>query len=99
MWVRIISPKPLREFYARHPDAEGPIRAWLRVARKAEWNNTHDVKKQFGNASIVGNNRAVFNIKGNSYRLVVKLDFEWHALYIRFIGTHGDYDKIDARTI
>jgi mRNA interferase HigB len=89
----------LHDFYAIHPDAEGPIRSWLRVARNAEWRTMHDVKQQFGNASIIGNNRVVFNIKGNDYRLVVKIDFEWSALYIRFIGIHQEYDKINANTI
>jgi mRNA interferase HigB len=97
--VRIISPKPLRDFYERHPDAEGPIREWLREARHATWKNAHDVKRQFGSVSIVGNDRAVFNLAGNKYRLVTLIRFDKELLYIRFIGKHSDYDRIDVHTI
>jgi mRNA interferase HigB len=97
--VRIISPKPLRDFYARHPDAEGPIRGWLRVAKNATWTTTHEVKRQYRTASIVGNDRVVFNPSGNKYRLVALLRFDKQLLYVRFIGTHSSYDKIDVGTI
>ena len=97
--MRIISLKPLREFYFRHKDAEGSIRAWVKVVRKAQWKSFQELKRQFGDASVVGNDRVVFNIKGNSYRLVVRIDFEWQLLFVRFIGTHDEYDRINVKEI
>jgi mRNA interferase HigB len=75
-----------------------PWRA-LRVAEKAKWETPSKVKEQFGNASIVGNNRVVFNIHGNSYRLVVKVEYQLGIVFVRFVGTHAEYDTIEAETV
>lgn len=97
--MRIIAKSTLRRFWNTHQDAEQPLRAWYDEARKAEWNNFNDIKRQFRSASIVGNDRVVFNIKGNDYRLVILILFRKGKAFIRFVGTHGEYDKIDAKNI
>ncbi len=97
--MRIIAKSSLRNFWNKHSDAEQPLRAWYDEARNAEWNNFQDIKKQFGSASIVGNDRVVFNIKGNDYRLVVLILFRRGKAFIRFVGTHREYDKINAKNI
>jgi len=97
--MRIISRKALREFWERHPDARQPLQAWYADVKHATWKTPADIKDTYRNASIVANNRVVFNIKGNKYRLVVAVQYEYGIVYIRFIGTHREYDKIDAATI
>ncbi len=97
--MRIISRKALREFWNRHPDAEEPLRAWFIRTKKAVWERPVDIKADYANASIIANNRAIFNIRGNHYRLVVAIDYQYGIVYIRFVGTHTDYDQIDATTI
>jgi len=97
--MRIISRKALREFWERHPDARQPLQAWYADVKHATWKTPADIKDTYRNASIVANNRVVFNIKGNKYRLVVAVQYEYGLVYIRFIGTHREYDKIDAATI
>ncbi len=89
----------MREFWEKFPDAETPLKVWYGEVRKAEWENFNQLKQQFGNASIVGNDRVVFNIKGNNYRLIAAIDYEKQILWVRFIGTHKAYDKINAKTI
>ena len=97
--MRIIAKKTLREFWKRHQDAEQALRSWYDIAKKENWNSFYEIKQQFRNASIVGNDRIIFNIKGNSYRLVVKVDFNWKVMFIKFIGTHKEYDKTDVKNI
>ena len=97
--MRIIAKKTLREFWKLHKDAEQPLRSWYEIVRKENWINFNEIKSQFRNASIVGNDRVVFNIKGNSYRLVVRIDFNWKVMYIRFIGTHNEYDKLNVNKL
>lgn len=97
--MRIIALRTLREFWQSHADAEQPLRVWYDKAKGANWTSPADVKTAYRNASILANNRAVFNIKGNTYRLVVALDYQYGVVYIRFIGTHRAYDDIDATTI
>jgi mRNA interferase HigB len=97
--VRIIARRTLREFWEKHPDAEQPLRAWYANARQAGWKTPADVKMDYGNASLLANNRVVFNIKGNRYRLVVAIDYQYAAIYIRFVGTHREYDRVDAPTV
>lgn len=94
--MRVISRKTLREFWARHAEAEQPLLAWFREAEGAEWQGPADVKARYSSASFLGGNRVVFNIKGNRYRLVVRIDYAFHLVFIRFIGTHADYDRIEA---
>lgn len=97
--MRIIKPKTLSDFWEKYPDAEIPLKAWLDVAKSAQWEKPADVKADYGSASIVANNRVVFNIKGNDYRIVVKFHYNTKIGYIRFVGTHQEYDKINVETI
>jgi mRNA interferase HigB len=97
--MRIISRKIIREFCKQHPDAQKPLQAWYADTKQAHWSDPNEIKRIYKNVSIVANNRAVFNIKGNDYRLVVAINYKLSIIYIRFIGTHKDYDKIDVTTI
>ena len=99
--MRIISKKTLKEFYEQnlYKDSENSLEAWHQEVLKADWNNPNEVKKQFGNASVVGDNRIVFNIHGNKYRLIVKINYFAKIIFIRFIGTHKKYDSINAMEI
>lgn len=97
--MRIISRRTLREFWQKHPDAQQPLQAWYYDAKKAEWKNPAQIKNLYRNASFVGKNRVVFNIKGNRYRLVGAVNYQIGIIFIRFIGTHAEYDKIDAAKI
>ncbi|MBK9283825.1 MAG: type II toxin-antitoxin system HigB family toxin [Sphingobacteriaceae bacterium] len=97
--MRVIAKKILREFWNRHTDCESQLKSWYYEALKAKWKSPSDIKKEFPSASIIQNNRVVFNIKGNKYRLIVKINYDYSILWIRFIGTHPQYDKIDAKTI
>lgn len=97
--MHIVSQKALRLFWEKHPDAEQPLRAWYLIATRAQWRTPADVKTDYGAASIIGNNRVVFNIKGNTYRLVVVVAYQQGRMFIRFVGTHAEYDSIDATTI
>jgi mRNA interferase HigB len=99
--MHIIAVKTLREFWENpdYHDAEQPLKAWYREAKHATWKTPADIKAKYGNASIIGNNRVVFNIAGNKYRLVIKFHYNRGVGYVRFIGTHKAYDKIDAEAI
>ena len=97
--MRVIAKKILREFWEKHNDCEQQLKAWYQETSKAEWQNSNEVKLDYPTASIVGDNRIVFNIKGNTYRLIVKINFDYQMVWIRFIGTHSEYDKINAKTI
>ncbi|MGH8607411.1 MAG: type II toxin-antitoxin system HigB family toxin [Gammaproteobacteria bacterium] len=97
--MRIIAIRTLREFWGRHPDAEQALRAWYAIASRATWKRPADVKADYGNASFIANHRVVFNIKGNAYRLVVAMRYDVGIGFVRFIGTHAHYDRIDAETI
>ena len=99
--MRIISKKTLKEFYEQnlYKDSKNSLEAWHQEVLKANWNNPNEVKKQFGNASIVGDNRIVFNIHGNKYRLIVKINYYAKIVFIRFIGTHKQYDSINVTEI
>jgi len=97
--LRVIAKKILREFWNKHPDCEQQLKAWYREAENAEWKTPAEIKKDYPSASILQNNRIVFNIKGNSYRLVVRINYYYQMVWIRFIGTHAEYDKIDANKI
>lgn len=96
---RIIAKSTLREFWEKHSDSEQYLKTWYDTAKSAKWLSPNDVKQTYIKASVLKNGRMVFNIKGNSYRLVVKFNFEKQWVFIRFIGTHAEYDKIDADTI
>lgn len=95
--MRIIAKRTLREFWKLYRDSEQPLRSWYDISKKENWNNFNEIKSLFRNASIVGNDKVVFNIKGNDYLLVVKVDFIWKVMFIKFIGTHREYDKVDVK--
>ena len=100
--MRIIALSTLKAFWVNHPaysDATEPTLAWYRHALKADWSTPTDVKSDFRNASILKDGRVVFNIAGNKYRLVVWINYHYRVVYIRFIGTHAQYDQIDVQTI
>ena len=97
--MRIIALKTLRLFWEQHPDAQQALQAWYRDTKRATWKTPADIRNVYRNASIVGYNRVVFNIRGNQYRLVVAVNYTAGIIYIRFIGTHQDYDKIDVAAI
>ena len=92
--MHIISFRKLREFFENEPITKIALQDWFKRTKKAEWSNFNDVKKTFNTVDAVGNSRYVFNIKGNNYRLVVKIMFPIKRVYIRWIGTHKDYDNI-----
>ena len=96
---RIIAKKTLREFWEKHADSEQYLKTWYETAKNLNWNSPNEVKETYINASILKDSRVVFNIKGNSYRLIVKFNYVRQWAFIRFIGTHAEYDKIDADTI
>jgi mRNA interferase HigB len=96
---RIFVKGTLRDYWEKHPETEQYLKTWYDTAINANWKSPNDVKQSYVNASILKESRIVFNIKGNSYRLVAKFNFERQWIFIRFIGTHSEYDKIDANTI
>jgi mRNA interferase HigB len=97
--MRVIAKKTLKDFWSIHPDSEQSLRAWYLKTKSATWKTSIDVKNDYRNASFVANNRIVFNIKGNKYRLVAALNYEFSIVYIRFVGTHSEYDKTNVTTI
>ena len=99
--MRIIAFRTLREFWdkPKYADSETSLRAWYSDVKSAGWRNSNELKHQYKSASIVGEGRIVFNIKGNKYRLVISIDYEFQVIFIRFIGTHNQYNQINAKTI
>lgn len=97
--MRIIAKSTLRDYWLKNKDAEQSLLSWYKATNKAKWSNFNEVKLQYRTCKILGNDRIIFKIKGNKYRLIVKISFENQLIWIRFIGTHAEYDKIDANTI
>ena len=97
--MRIIALRTLRDFWEKHPAAQVPLRSWHALASRADWRTPADVKAAYRNASFIANNRIVFNVKGNDVRLVVAVHYNRGMMFIRFVGTHRDYDRIDATTV
>ncbi len=96
---RIFAKSTLREFWESHPLSEQYLKTWYDTAMNSDWKTPNDVKLTYANASVLKDNRIVFNIKGNTFRLVAKFNFEKQWIFIRFIGTHAAYDRIDANTV
>lgn len=94
--MRVIAISTLRDFWAKHPQAETPLRGWYADASRAEWKTPAEIKAAHRNASFAGSNRVVFNIKGNDYRLIVAVHYNRGMMYIRFVGAHKEYDALDA---
>lgn len=97
--MRIISRRTLREFWNKHADCQEQLKAWYRECEKASWKNSNELKVEFPSASILKGQKVVFNIKGNTYRLIVRINFEFQIVWILFIGTHAEYDKINANEL
>lgn len=99
--MRIIAFRTLKEFWEnpKYADAEVSLRSWYHEAKNSVWKNSNELKQQYKNASIIGDSKVVFNIKGNKFRLVVSIDYDFQVIYIRFIGTHKQYDQFNAKTI
>ena len=97
--MRIISKKKLKEFFELFPDSKSALLAWHAEAKRSAWQNPAEIKKQYGNASVLKDSRIVFNICGNKYRLVVKINYPCSVVYVRFVGTHKEYNVIDAEVV
>ena len=97
--MRIVTLKTLKDYTLKHPELKYILMDWYDKVTNAEWNNLSDIKNDFNSVDYVGNNRYVFNIKGNKFRLVVIIIFISKKVYIRFIGTHSEYDKIDCKNV
>ena len=97
--MRVISRKTLQDFWTKHADAEQSLKAWFHETKAADWKSFTDIKTRHRPADLLPGNRVVFNLKGNTYRLIVHIHFNTRIVFIRFIGTHAAYDKIDATTI
>lgn len=97
--MRVISKATLVNFWSKHPASRQALQTWYEEASHAQWKTPQDIKRRYASTSFVGANRVVFNIKGNDYRLVVAVAYRFEALYIKFVGTHAQYDAIDAATV
>jgi mRNA interferase HigB len=97
--VNVVSRRTLVAFWTIHPRAKGPLTAWYAMAKAAEWKEPQEVRAQFGSADFVGDNRVVFDVGGNNYRLVVRISYRFKQVLIKFVGTHAEYDRIDAETV
>ena len=97
--MRVIAKRSLRVFWQQHPGARGPLEAWHQEASKARWQNPQQIKERYASASFVGRERVVFNIGGNKYRLVVRINYTVGIIFIRFIGTHAEYDRINVEQV
>ncbi len=97
--MRIIALKALRDFWIKAPEAEEALKAWYKEVEAASWNGPAEIKEKYRSASILKENRVVFNICGNKYRLIVKINYKFKMVYIRFLGTHKEYDKISAEEV
>lgn len=97
--MRVIAKSTLRDFWEKHQECEQALLSWYKVAIKARWKNFNEVKEQFNSCKIIGEDRIIFKIKGNKYRLIIKITFTNQIIWIRFIGSHSEYDTIDAKEI
>lgn len=97
--MRVISRRTLKDFWEKHADAEQPLKAWFHETKAARWRSFADIKGRYRSADALPGNRVVFDIKGNTYRLIVRIHYNTGIVFIRFIGTHAEYDKIDATTL
>jgi len=97
--MNVISKRTLVKFYEQHPQSKSALEVWHSDARKATWSSPSDIKQLYSSASFLQDNRIVFNIKGNDYRLIVHIDYPRKIVRVKFIGTHSEYDKINAKEI
>ncbi len=97
--MHVISRKRLSDFWQKHPDSQSALQAWFYEAKNAEWRNSAEIKARYASASIINHERIVFNIAHNKYRLVVRINYDSFTVFIRFVGTHKAYDRINVETI
>lgn len=97
--MRVIAKSTLKKFWTKHNDSESALKSWYSEVANSKWKSAQEIKNEYPSASFLINNRVIFNIKGNKYRLIVKINYDYGILWIRFIGTHSEYDKINANTI
>ena len=97
--MKVIAVSTLRRFWEHHPGSEQPLKAWYDEAKHASWATPQDIRNRYASASFVGHNRVVFNIKGNDYQLIVAVAYRFQAIYINFIGTRAEYDRINAAVV
>lgn len=97
--MNVVTKRVLQAFWAAHPNARGPLIVWYDHARAAEWLTPQDIKNDFRGVDFVGDNRVIFDIGGNNYRLVVRVSYTFKQVLVKFVGTHADYDKIDPETV
>ena len=97
--MRVIAKRVLRDFWLKHPVVEQPMKSWHKEMVGASWSSPVHIKNKYPSASILDNQRVVFNIKGNHYRIVIRINYQFKIIWIRFVGTHSEYDQIDAKTI
>ena len=97
--MRVIAVSTLRAFWEHHPDAEQPLKAWYEEATSSTWTQPADINAQYRSATVLKNGRVVFNIKDNDYRLIVAIAYKLQIVYVKFVGTHKEYDAVDAETV
>ena len=97
--MRVVAVATLRPYWTKHPDAEEPLKAWFAEVSKANWTQPADIKAQYRSASVLKNKRVVFNIKGNDHRLIVSVAYQTQVVFVKFVGTHAEYDKVNAETV
>jgi mRNA interferase HigB len=97
--MQVLSLRALRECWERHPQAEKPLRTWYAMVEEASWTGPADVKEQFGTADFVADNRVIFNIGGNKFRLIARVSYSFGRVMVKFVGTHEEYDRVDAETV
>lgn len=97
--MRVISRRRLKEFWLKHPQAENPLKAWFAETEKALWSTPQDIKNYYRSADFLKDNKVIFNISGNKYRLIVQINYNFKIVYVKFIGTHKEYDNIDPEII
>lgn len=97
--MNVVTRKKLQEFWTRHPQAKAPLSAWYNHAKAANWLSPQDIRDDFRSADFIGDNRVIFNVGGNNYRVVVRVSYTYKQVLVKFIGTHADYDRIDPLTL
>jgi mRNA interferase HigB len=97
--MRVYSKSALRDFWEKHADAEQPLKTWYAMAKAAKRGSPAELKQRYPDASVLRKNRVIFNIKGNDYRLIASVDYDKQRIFIRFVGSHKEYDRIDAETV
>jgi len=97
--MNVVALKTLQAFWTKHPRSRGPLTTWYKLARAAEWKTPHDVLATFGSADFLADSRVVFDIGGNNYRVVARISYPFKQVLVKFVGTHAEYDAIDAGTV